>query len=66
MERAAQRCNRDVGDLLLEHQAQFPDPKNVSVAVMALTGFTILCDWLDRIAISFLRRPVHPLAITKP
>ena len=25
---------------------QWPEPQNVSVAIMALTGFTILCDWL--------------------
>ena len=25
---------------------QWPEPENISSAVMALTGFTILCDWL--------------------
>jgi CRISPR-associated endonuclease/helicase Cas3 len=33
-------------DLLLERNTELPDPGNVSVAVMALTGFTIICDWL--------------------
>jgi len=35
-----------LADLLLERHVQFPDPGNVSVAVMALTGFTVICDWL--------------------
>ncbi len=39
-------ASRILADLLLLRQAQFPDPINVSTAVMALTGFTIICDWL--------------------
>jgi len=35
-----------LADLLLERHVQFPNPGNVSTAVMALTGFTIICDWL--------------------
>jgi len=32
--------------LLKIERTDFPQPRNVSAAVMALTGFTILCDWL--------------------
>jgi len=41
-----EEASRILADLLLERQTQFPDPRNVSAAVMALTGFTIICDWL--------------------
>jgi CRISPR-associated endonuclease/helicase Cas3 len=32
--------------LLTKAPAIWPEPKNVSTAIAALTGFTILCDWL--------------------
>jgi CRISPR-associated endonuclease/helicase Cas3 len=33
--------------ILLKHiPSPWPDPPNVSVAIMALTGFAIVCDWL--------------------
>lgn len=31
---------------LFKDEAKLPTPANVSSAIMALTGFTILCDWL--------------------
>lgn len=31
---------------LFADESELPEPLNVSTAVMALTGFTILCDWL--------------------
>lgn len=31
---------------LLKIPGQWPEPENISAAIMALTGFTILCDWL--------------------
>jgi len=36
---------------------QWPEPANVSTAIMALTGFTILCDWLGSDGQSFPPRP---------
>ncbi len=35
-----------LASLLLDRNIQFPDPENISVAVMALTGFSIICDWI--------------------
>ena len=32
--------------LLPKSPTAWPEPKNISAAIMALTGFTILCDWL--------------------
>lgn len=34
------------GKLLLHEPDPWPEPKNLSAAIMAITGFTILCDWL--------------------
>jgi CRISPR-associated endonuclease/helicase Cas3 len=40
------KASNILADILLDPEAQFPNPQNVSAAAMALTGFTILCDWL--------------------
>lgn len=32
--------------LLINEPAEWPQPKNLSAAIVALNGFTILCDWL--------------------
>jgi len=43
---------------LLPHSpAQWPEPTNLSTAIMALTGFTILCDWLGSDGAHFPPQP---------
>lgn len=39
----------------------FPTPQNVSSAIMALTGFTILCDWIGSDTQYFKAEPEMPL-----
>jgi CRISPR-associated endonuclease/helicase Cas3 len=43
--------------LLLNPPAQWPEPANLSTAIMALTGFTILCDWLGSDGAHFPPQP---------
>ncbi|MBN1977393.1 MAG: CRISPR-associated helicase Cas3' [Anaerolineae bacterium] len=43
--------------LLLSPPTQWPEPTNVSAAIMALTGFTILCDWLGSDSARFPLQP---------
>lgn len=43
--------------LLLNLPSQWPAPANISSAIMALTGFTILCDWLGSDGKHFAPRP---------
>lgn len=43
--------------LLHAEPASWPEPENVSTAIMALTGFTILCDWLGSDGRYFKPRP---------
>lgn len=43
--------------LLKRDVAQLPDPTNLSAAIMAITGFTILCDWLGSDARYFQPAP---------
>ncbi|MCB0138684.1 MAG: CRISPR-associated helicase Cas3' [Caldilineaceae bacterium] len=43
--------------LLHSEPASWPEPENVSTAIMALTGFTILCDWLGSDGRYFKPRP---------
>lgn len=43
--------------LLRSEPASWPEPENVSTAIMALTGFTILCDWLGSDGRYFKPRP---------
>jgi len=43
--------------LLKQMPDQWPEPANISTAIMALTGFTILCDWLGSDEHSFPPRP---------
>ncbi len=43
--------------LLLNPPAQWPEPANISTALMALTGVTILCDWLGSDSARFPPRP---------
>jgi CRISPR-associated endonuclease/helicase Cas3 len=52
----------EAGDLLREYLLRqapddWPQPHNVSAAVMALTGFTILCDWLGSDGRHFAAEP---------
>ena len=42
---------------LLKQPTQWPVPVNISAAIMALTGFTILCDWLGSDGKHFSPRP---------
>src|SRR5271157_3473089 len=47
--------------LLLKEPDPWPEPPNVSVAVMGMTGFTILCDWLGSDNAYFPPHPEMPL-----
>ncbi len=50
--------NRLFKTLLLHSEpVSWPEPENVSTAIMALTGFTILCDWLGSDGRYFKPRP---------
>ncbi len=43
--------------LLLNPPAQWPESANISTAIMALTGFIILCDWLGSDGVRFPPQP---------
>ncbi|MHB1295323.1 MAG: CRISPR-associated helicase Cas3' [Anaerolineae bacterium] len=45
----------------LPPSAAFSDPPNLSAAIMALTGFTILCDWLGSDTTFFPAEPTSDL-----
>lgn len=49
--------------LLIKRPAPWPTPDNISAAIMALTGFTILCDWLGSDGTHF--RPQPNMELTK-
>jgi CRISPR-associated endonuclease/helicase Cas3 len=48
--------------LLCQMPSPWPEPGNVSAAIMALTGFTILCDWLGSDSRYFSPQPYTELA----
>lgn len=48
--------------LLRQIPSSWPEPGNVSAAIMALTGFTILCDWLGSDSRYFSPQPDTKLA----
>ncbi|MCL4298321.1 MAG: CRISPR-associated helicase Cas3' [Anaerolineae bacterium] len=48
--------------LLRQVPSPWPEPGNVSAAIMALTGFTILCDWLGSDSRYFSTHPYADLA----
>ena len=56
-----QKYRNDASQFLLEHffsqKHLLPEPNDVSAATMALTGFTILCDWLGSDERFFQPRP---------
>ncbi len=43
--------------LLLNEPSSWPEPKNISAAIAALNGFTILCDWLGSDETYFTPKP---------
>ncbi|GAB4165581.1 MAG: hypothetical protein Fur0021_41010 [Candidatus Promineifilaceae bacterium] len=47
--------------LLLKEPSTWPEPTNISAAIVALNGFTILCDWLGSDEDYFTPRPYTPL-----
>lgn len=52
--------------LLLRLPDRWPQPANVSAATMALTGFTILCDWLGSDGAHFALRPEASFEVYAP
>lgn len=48
--------------LLLEEPERWPEPANLSAAIVALNGFTILCDWLGSDGEYFTPHPQTPIA----
>jgi CRISPR-associated endonuclease/helicase Cas3 len=55
------RATRILRSLLLVNEPNWPEPSNVSAAIMALTGFTILCDWLGSDSRYFQCMPHLPI-----
>lgn len=47
--------------LLLDEPSVWPEPPNISAAIAALNGFTILCDWLGSDEAYFPPQPNLPL-----
>lgn len=47
--------------LLLNNPTNWPEPENISAAIVALNGFTILCDWLGSDEQYFKPKPVTPI-----
>lgn len=48
--------------LLLAEPERWPEPANLSAAIVALNGFTILCDWLGSDGEYFTPHPQTPIA----
>ncbi len=47
--------------LLLNEPLSWPEPENISAAIVALNGFTILCDWLGSDETYFTPKPHTPI-----
>lgn len=47
--------------LLLNEPVEWPKPENISAAIVALNGFTILCDWLGSDEQYFMPKPDAPI-----
>lgn len=47
--------------LLLNKPPSWPEPKNISAAIVTLNGFTILCDWLGSDENYFTPKPRTPI-----
>ncbi|MCA9994333.1 MAG: CRISPR-associated helicase Cas3' [Anaerolineales bacterium] len=47
--------------LLLNQPTSWPKPENISAAIVALNGFTILCDWLGSDEQYFKPKPTVPI-----
>lgn len=56
-----QAANLLMTHLLRQTPTLWPEPSNISVATMTLTGFTILCDWLGSDGARFPIQPDTPL-----